>query len=200
MTFQEISFQGDKAKYITPSWDELDSLTLDIARQVKTSDFHFDLVIALAKGAWPMSRSFVDYSSIKELASLGVKFYKGINKRLEKPEIYQEIPSSVEIKGKNILIFDDVADSGESLRFTQSYLQQQGAGIIKTATLLIKPWSTFMPDFHGVSTEAWIIFPFEKREMIDLLGKNWRKQGIEEKTILNRYKKLGFMEVLKNVC
>ncbi len=199
IAFQEISFQGDKAKYITPSWDQLDSLTLDIARQVKTSEIHFDLVVALAKGAWPMSRSFVDYSSIKELASLGVKFYKGINKRLEKPEIYQEIPNSVEIKGKNILIFDDVADSGESLRFAQSYLQQQGAGIIKTATLLIKPWSTFMPDFHGTSTEAWIIFPFEKREMIDLLGKNWREQGIEEKTILNRYKKLGFMEVLKNV-
>ena len=192
MTFQEISFQGDSAKYITPSWDQLDRLTLDIAKQVKNSGLQFDLVVALAKGAWPMSRSFVDYSGIKELASLGVKFYKGINKRLEKPEIYQELPSAVKIKGKNILVFDDVADSGESLRFAQNYLLEKGAAAVKTATLFIKPWSTFMPDFHGASTEAWIIFPFAKREMIDLLGKNWKEQGIEEKEILERYQKLKF--------
>ncbi len=198
MTFQEISFKNDPAKYITPSWDQLDDLTLEVARQVKNSGLHFDLVIALAKGAWPMSRSFVDYSSIQELASLGIKFYKGINKRLEKPEIYQQVPTT--LKGKNILIFDDVADSGESLSFTKSYLQENGAATIRTATLLIKPWSTLLPDFYGASTDAWIIFPFEKREMIDLLGKNWREQGIDETEILKRYQQLGFMEVYQNVC
>lgn len=199
MTFEEISFQGDKAKYITPSWDQLDSLTLDIARQVKNSDFHFDLVIALAKGAWPMSRSFVGYSGVKELASLGVKFYKGADSRLSQPEIYQELPSSVDIKGKDVLIFDDVADTGESLVFTKDYLLAKGAKSVRTATILLKPWSVLTPDFYGATTDAWIIFPCERKEMIDLLGKNWREQGIDEKTILNRYKKLGFMEVLKNV-
>ena len=39
----------------------------------------------------------------------------------------------------------------------------------------------------------------ERKEMIDLLGKNWREQGIGEAEILERYQKLGFMEVLKNV-
>ena len=123
MTFIETNFTGDTAKYIAPSWDQLDSLTLQVASQIKTVNLHFDLVVALAKGAWPLSRSLVDYSGIKELASLGVKFYKGINQRLTKPEIYQELPSSVQVAGKRILIFDDVADSGESLSFTVDYLR-----------------------------------------------------------------------------
>ncbi len=200
MTFQEISFPGDKANYITPSWDQLDSLTLDIARQVKNSSFHFDLVVALAKGAWPMSRSFVGYSGVKELASLGVKFYRGVDSRLSQPEIYQELPDSVEIKGKDVLIFDDVADTGESLVFTKDYLLAKGAKSVKTAAILLKPWSVLIPDFYGETTDAWIIFPCERKEMIDLLGKNWKEQGIGETEILERYEKLGFMEVFENVC
>ena len=68
MIFKEIKFTGDKAKYITPSWDQLDELTLHLAKQIKDSGIKFDLIIALAKGAWPMSRSFFDYTGIKELA------------------------------------------------------------------------------------------------------------------------------------
>ena len=124
MIFQEITFKSDKAKYITPSWDDLDELTLQVAQKVIQSKIKFDLIVALAKGAWPMSRSFLDYTNIKELASLGVKFYSGINERLQKPDIYQNIPTAV--KGKNILVFDDVADTGESLVFTQEYLLEIG--------------------------------------------------------------------------
>jgi hypothetical protein len=192
MIFQENIFKNDKAKYITPSWDQLDDLTLEVAKQVKHSGIHFDLVVALAKGAWPMSKSFVDYSGIKELASLGVKFYQGINKRLEKPEIYQQIPTI--IKGKSILVFDDVADTGESLSFTKDYLKKRGAAKIKTATLFIKPWSILLPDFYGVSTETWIIFPFDKREMRDLLSSSWQKQGADQTEIINRLSSMGFSQ------
>lgn len=198
MQFTTISFPGDPAKYITPTWDQLDELTLQIAKQIKASAENFDLVVALAKGAWPMSRSLVDYSQIKELASLGVKFYKGINKRLDKPEIYQELPTSV--KDKDILIFDDVADTGESLNFAKNYLLQKGAKKVKVASLLYKPWSVVEPDYYGATTEAWIIFPFERREMINLLKATWSKQGLDQQVILQRYQQLGFMEVYQGVC
>lgn len=192
MIFQEIKFQNDKAKYITPSWDQLDNLALQVAQQIQKSKIHFDLIVALAKGAWPMSRSFLDYTGVKELASLGVKFYSGINQRLEKPEIYQQIPTT--IKGKNILIFDDVADTGESLSFTRDYFTKQGALQVKTSTLFIKPWSSFTPDFYGVSTDAWIVFPFEKREMKNLLSQSWQKQGASELEIAKRMKKMGISQ------
>lgn len=200
MIFKEISFEKDKAKYITPSWNQLDDLALNLVKQIQATDLHFDLVVALAKGAWPMSRSFLGYSGIKELVSLGVKFYKGINERLSKPEVYQELPTSVSVKNKNVIIFDDVADTGESLFFTKDYLLKLGAKSVKTATLLLKPRSILTPDFFAAKTDAWIIFPCERREMIEVLGKSWQEQGISQEEIKERYQKLGFMKVLKNVC
>lgn len=197
MLIEEISFKNDKAKYLVPTWDQLDVLALKIAKQIKDSEVHLDMIVALAKGAWPMGRSLMGYSDVKELASLGVKFYKGINERLDKPEIYQEIPISV--SGKNVLIFDDIADTGESLVFSKEYLSAKDAKSVSTATLLMKPHSVITPDFVGLEVDSWVIFPCERREMIDLLGKNWREQGRSESEIMDRYQKLGFMEVYRSV-
>lgn len=197
MTFQKIVFESDKTKYITPSWDDLDHLTLEVAQQIIKSKINFDVIVALAKGAWPMSRSFLDYTNIKELASLGVKFYSGINERLMEPDIYQQIP--IDVKNKNVLIFDDVADTGESLTFNQRYLLEQGASLVKTATLFLKPWSNVIPDFYSTTTDAWIIFPFEKREMKNLLGESWKKKGKSQEEILKRYAKLGFNKEVVNL-
>ena len=136
----------------------------------------------------------VDYLGIKDLMSLGVKFYSGINQRLAKPEVYQDLPVSVE--GKKILLFDDVADTGESLVFASEYLMKQGAKEVKTATLFYKERSAIRPDYFGAITAAWIIFPFEIREMMALLGENWREQGKSEADIHARFEKLNFKKII----
>ena len=188
MNFSKIQFDKDKAQYIAPTWNELDKLTFDVAKKIIEAKEDFQIIVALAKGAWPMSRSLIDYTQIKELDSLGVRFYKGINEKFDKPEVYQSL--SISVKGKKVLIFDDVADSGESLIFTKQLLEEQGAAEVKTATLFTKPWSKFTPDYFGAETDSWIIFPFEKREMGELLSKNWSEQGSDKAEIVQRLQKM----------
>ncbi|HPK08365.1 MAG TPA: phosphoribosyltransferase [Candidatus Woesebacteria bacterium] len=192
MQFDHIVFDNDPAQYITPSWQDLDQLSFELAKQVIGSGEKFDLVVALAKGAWPMSRALVDYLAMSNLVSLGIRFYSGINQRLKEPEVYQDLP--VKVKGKRILLFDDVADTGESLIFASDYLLEQGAALVKTATLFFKERSAIIPDYYASRTNAWIIFPFEIREMSQLLSNNWRKQGLAESEINARLKKLNFNE------
>lgn len=192
MQFDHIVFDNDPAQYITPSWQDLDQLSFELAKQVIESGEKFDLVVALAKGAWPMSRALVDYLAMSNLVSLGIRFYSGINQRLKEPEVYQDLP--VKVKGKRILLFDDVADTGESLIFASDYLLEQGAALVKTATLFFKERSAITPDYYASRTNAWIIFPFEIREMSQLLSNNWRKQGLAESAINARLKKLNFSE------
>jgi len=192
MQFDHIVFDNDPAQYITPSWQDLDQLSFELAKQVIESGEKFDLVVALAKGAWPMSRALVDYLAMSNLVSLGIRFYSGINQRLKEPEVYQDLP--VRVNGKKILLFDDVADTGESLIFASDYLLEQGAALVKTATLFFKERSAITPDYYASRTNAWIIFPFEIREMSQLLSNNWRKQGLAESAINARLKKLNFSE------
>ena len=192
MQFDHIVFDNDPAQYITPSWQDLDQLSFELAKQVIESGEKFDLVVALAKGAWPMSRALVDYLAMSNLVSLGIRFYSGINQRLKEPEVYQDLP--VKVKGKRILLFDDVADTGESLIFASDYLLEQGAALVKTATLFFKERSAITPDYYASRTNAWIIFPFEIREMSQLLSNNWLKQGLAESEINARLKKLNFNE------
>jgi uncharacterized protein len=190
MKFSNIIFEQDRAQYIVPSWQDLDQLSFELAQRVIESGEKFDLVVALAKGAWPMSRTLVDYLAISNLVSLGVRFYSGINQRLSEPEVYQDLPISVE--NKKILLFDDVADTGESLVFASDYLMEQGAKEVKAATLFLKERSAITPDFYATITNSWIIFPFEVREMMALLASNWREQGISEVEISRRFNQLNF--------
>lgn len=190
MNFQSVSFSGENIQYIAPTWDEMNQLAFQIAQKILQKKAHFDRIVTLAKGGWPMTRSMVDFLGVDKVASIGVKFYRGIYKKLSKPEIYQDLPEP--IKGENILLFDDVADSGGSLEFVQDHLQTKGSHTITTATLFYKPWSTFKPDYFGASTKAWIIFPYDAVDTINILGKKWLAAGLPKKEINRRFLQLGF--------
>lgn len=186
------SFAQDSITYLAPSWSDLNQLAFETCERIKQQDKKFDRVVALAKGGWPMTRSIVDFLGIDEVASIGIKFYAGINERYQKPQIYQDLPVSV--TGENILLFDDVADSGGSLIFTTDYLLKQGAKTVVTACLYYKPHSQLKPDFYGAKTSAWIIFPFEQFEAMKILAKNWTEQKVSQSEIIQRFKKLNFSD------
>ncbi|MFZ5376762.1 MAG: phosphoribosyltransferase [Patescibacteria group bacterium] len=191
-TIPTIHFANSKASFIAPSWGQMNDLAFEIAKQAFAADERFDRIVTLAKGGWPMTRSLVDFLKVGKVASIGVKFYSGINERLPKPEIYQDIPVSVE--GETVLLFDDVADTGESLKFVVDILRARGVRKVMTASLFYKPWSCLEPDFYGAETDAWIIFPYDLVESIDILGKKWRSENLGDTEILNRFKKLNFRQ------
>ena len=190
MSLKNISFPGEPINYLTPTWDEMNELAFTIARQMLNAGKKFDRIVTLAKGGWPMTRSLVDFLSVDKVASLGIKFYSGINQRFSQPEIYQDFP--VKLTGEKVLLFDDVADSGKSFQFTQKHLQINGVKSITTAALFYKPHSVFQPDYYGFKTSAWIIFPYERIEAMKFLANKWTIQGITLPAVKARFLRLGF--------
>jgi len=176
--------------FLTPSWQELQNHMFTVGKQIREQNLKFDRIVTLAKGGWPMTRTLVDLLEVKEVASIGVKFYCGVGERCEKPLIYQHLP--VDITGERILLFDDVADTGESLLFVKDYLHSLGIENIKTATIFYKPHSKIKPDFFAGETSDWIIFPYEVRETITLLAPKWKGDGLKEEEIKQRFIDFGF--------
>jgi hypoxanthine phosphoribosyltransferase len=191
MSFPIQTFPNDDMEYITPSWDELQDLSFQIAGQIRAEGMHFDRIVTLAKGGWPMTRCLVDFLNVHEVASIGVKFYSGLAERFERPRIYQDLP--VAVVDERVLLFDDVADTGASLKFTRDYLlHYRGVANVTTATLMTKPHSVIRPDFSGADTTAWIIFPYDAAEMIETLGERWNGMGVSQEEMAERFAVLGF--------
>jgi len=193
LSHQELpltQFAGDTTQFMTPSWEDLTTMSFQIAQELLARHQPIDRIVTLAKGGWPMTRSLVDFLRVSAVASIGVKFYADINERLKVPQVYQELP--VSLQGERVLLFDDVADTGESLQYTREYLLQAGVAEVVTATLFYKPHSIVKPDVFGTETKAWIIFPYELVEASLLLRKKWQAQGITDEEIMQRFVQLGF--------
>lgn len=189
MASQLHSFPNDSVSYLVPTWEDLDAICVELAGKIHQSGKTFDRIIALAKGGWPFAKSLVDLLAIPEVASIGIRFYSGINERLEKPLIYQDLP--VAVKGEHVLLFDDVADTGESLLFTKEHLLSEGVASVTTATLYYKPQSKIVPDYYGEETTAWIVYPFDKREGMGLLQEKWQNQQLSLDDLCARFHTMG---------
>lgn len=89
LTLPIFSFFPDETKYVAPTWNELEQLTLSAAEQTTQAGQPVDVIVTLAKGGWPMTKFLADFLQIDEIASIGVKFYAGINEKLPQPNVYQ---------------------------------------------------------------------------------------------------------------
>ena len=80
-----------------------------------------------------------------------------------------------------MLLVDDIADSGRSLKLAKTHLQEQGANEIKTATLYKKPQSITTPDFYEKQTTNWVVFPWDTKETLrKIIQKQQGKRALNQ--------------------
>ncbi len=153
-------------KYL--SWDDVMDLTIKVSESIVKDNYKPNIVVGVARGGVVIAKIIEDILGIGNMTSIEVKLYRGINDRGEEARIAQPLPVSV--KGLRILLVDDVSDTGTTLSVAYNYLKEQGAIEIRTATLMIKPWTRFRPNYYAGEATAWIIFPWEIGETIRELG------------------------------
>lgn len=151
-----MSSKQPRLKYI--SWKEIIEITVELALEI-SKKYRPDVIIAIAKGGLIPARIMLDFLNVDEIGIVEVKFYKSIGTTAEKPFI--KIMAAPPLVDKNILIIDDVVDSGRTMQLVVNTISSYRVKNIKTAALFLKPWSTFMPDYYHGVLEEWIVFPWE---------------------------------------
>ncbi len=180
---------GPNPKFEAPSWDEIYSMMLRLARRVRESRFDPEVIVGVSRGGWPPARIMSDLLENQNLANMKVVFYRDIGLRNKRPVITQ--PVSSRIKGKRVLVVDDVSDTGHSLRVVFAHLRARGAVKVKVCTLYLKPGSVFTPHFYARKTSKWIIFPWERLESIRLLSKKLGDRPVSVARILRELRDSG---------
>ena len=172
------------------SWEDVERLSEELAQKIIESGYEPEIIVAISRGGFDPARILCDQLGVRRLASVQVEFYSGVQDTVEKPRIVY--PLNADVRGKSVLVVDDVSDTGVSLKAAKEHILEKSPGDLKVATLHIKPWTSFKPDYHASETEAWIVYPWEPVESIRSIAEKLEKNGYSEREIKEKLLKLGF--------
>ncbi len=187
------------------TWNKAYKLAKTLSTKIKKSGYKPDIVVAIGRGGYVPARIVCDFLSIMNLTSVAVQHW-GAAKKKEKAKI--TAPLNMPVKNKNVLVIDDITDTGETMDVVVKYLKRQSPKNIKTGVLEHKKVSFFIPDYfaHKIVKWRWITYPWARYEdlpvFIQKIGKKKTENiraGLEKKFGIRMSKKelkeiLGFME------
>ncbi|HWC37905.1 MAG TPA: phosphoribosyltransferase family protein, partial [Acidimicrobiales bacterium] len=163
---------GDMAQPERPNQD-LEVLTWpmfgvairELAEEIVRSGFRPDLVLTIARGGLTVGGAMAYALGTKNCATINVEYYTGVDQRLDLPVVLPPVPDPVGLDDLNVLIADDVADTGGTLGMVTEFCRQH-VREARTCVLYRKPWSTTDPDFVWRETDRWIAFPWSVEEPV----------------------------------
>lgn len=177
---------------------KLDQVYVDSIKlweKIVKDGFKPTIIIAVLDGGYLPSKILSELWGGLKLVTVKVKAYKGFMKK--KPKIIQ--PFSMFPKKGNILVVDDVADSGETLKLVLNSLKGKKLNV-KTATLHKKPWSKYSPNYYVHEVKEWIVYPWEYVETIQNIAKKFKVEGENLKKTNDFLVKIGLSkEIVRKI-
>jgi hypothetical protein len=150
------------------TWEEQYRLAKALAGKIRSSGYRPDLVIAIGRGGYVPARILCDLLLLSMLASVKVEHWGMAAEKKE--EVVIRLPLTADIRGKRVLIVDDVTDTGDTIEAVVDYVKGLGPKEVRTAVLQHKEVSRFVPDYFAEVCPVWrwIVYPWALHE--DLVG------------------------------
>ncbi|PSN84472.1 hypothetical protein B9Q11_02805 [Candidatus Marsarchaeota G2 archaeon ECH_B_SAG-F08] len=183
--------------YLVPSWEEIFNGTLSISQKIRKKKEDFQVIVAIARGGWIPARIISDLLGITRLISIQVESYKGEERH--SINMLDDV-TILDDKKNQLLLVDDVSDTGSTLLYLKKKLEEKGQKHVRTVTLYVKPWTKYIPDYYYQITSDWVLFPWELTEFLLPVAKKNFDQASEmvKKNGLFPYILQYLQEILKN--
>jgi hypoxanthine phosphoribosyltransferase len=141
------------------SYDEFGVAVRELAQVIKDSGYEPDIVLSIARGGLLIGGALGYALGVKNTFTMSVEFYMGVDERLALPVVLPPVPNKVDLTGLKVLVADDVADTGATLKlvheFCEGYVSE-----VRSAVLYEKPRTVEKPDYAWRHTDKWIEFPW----------------------------------------
>ena len=116
-------------------WDLYLKLIYELAEKIKDSGIQYRYVYGIPRGGMIPA---VILSHVLKIEQISL------------------IPALLPGSEEKILIVDDLADTGETLKYYAQWYREYDIAVI-----YCKPWSQVKPTYYVEETELWIEFPYE---------------------------------------
>jgi len=141
------------------TWEDLGEAVRELKTAIEADGYLPDAVLALARGGLPLAGALAYALGVKNMATLNVEFYTGVDDRLEEPLLLPPVPDLAVLRANRLLVVDDVADTGRTLALVREFCAEHAAEV-RTAVAYEKPHSVVRADYVWRRTDRWIDFPW----------------------------------------
>ena len=150
-------------------WPRFGEATRQLAQSIADDGFAPDVVVAIARGGMLLAGGLAYALGVKSCGALNVEFYTGVGQRLPDPVVLPPMLDEVSLRGKRVLLADDVSDSGRTLAMVVQLLEATGAEV-RTVVLYAKPGTVHEPRYTWRRTPLWITFPWSALPPVEAMA------------------------------
>ncbi len=131
-----------------------------VAQAIDAAGVKVDTIVAVARGGFMPARFLCDFLNVSRLLSIKVRHYEAGARSGGGAKV--EYPLNGDIAGLNVLLVDDVNDSGRTLEAALPYLHEQAPASLHTAVLHEKTNTTCSADFKAeiIREWRWLLYPW----------------------------------------
>lgn len=141
------------------SWAEFDVLVRALASQLRVG-FKPEAVVGLVHGGVFVGGALA--------SALQAEFFPVRVSHRSRDHHSDEAPDDLPaaLRGKRVLLVDDIASSGDSLEFALKLARARGAKKVLTAALLARP-GKYEPDFAAFVSDEAFVFPWDYAPLVN---------------------------------
>jgi hypoxanthine phosphoribosyltransferase len=141
------------------TWSMFGAACRELAVSIADDGFRPDLILSIARGGLFVVGALGYALDVKSLHVMNVEFYTGVDARLEHPIVLPPIPQAGDLSGAHVLVADDVADTGATLKLVKEFCAEHAA-TVRCAVIYEKPATTVNCEYVWKRTDEWINFPW----------------------------------------
>jgi len=147
------------------TWELFGSSSRELAQQIADDGYEPDIILAIARGGLLIAGALGYALSVKNVYTMNVEFYTGVDERLDVPLILPPVPDLDAIAEARVLIADDVADTGKTLELVKEFCLGKVAEV-RSAVIYEKSHSVIKCEYVWKKTDMWINFPWSDKDPV----------------------------------
>ena len=140
-------------------WASYGTAVRELAALVADDGYRPEMILAIARGGLFCAGSLGYALSVKNIYVMNCEYYTGVDERLPVPVMLPPAVDLVDHRNSKILIADDVADTGHTLKMVYDFCVEL-VGDVRSAVLYEKSHSLVKCDYVWKRTDRWINFPW----------------------------------------
>jgi uncharacterized protein len=144
------------------TWSGFGDASRELATLVAASGYRPGIILGIARGGLIPAATMAYALDVKNVFMMSVEFYTGIDERLDFPVMLPPLLNAVDIAGTRVLVVDDVADTGGTLKLVVDFCTEHVAEV-RCAVLYEKPRSVVKCEYVWQRTDRWVNFPWSSQ-------------------------------------